>query len=69
MAYYLPAGTARDGEEAPEVTSQMPPGTQRMADMKIFWGPDVCRLEYLIHLLDTGRIKEEGLASDGQFGR
>ena len=34
------------------------PGEQ-LADLKIFWGPEICRLEYLVHLLDTGRIKDE----------
>ncbi|HEY8684885.1 MAG TPA: hypothetical protein VIO57_04690 [Chloroflexota bacterium] len=32
---------------------------EKMADLKIFWGPEICRLEYLVHLLDTGRIKDE----------
>jgi hypothetical protein len=32
---------------------------EAMADLKIFWGPEICRLEYLVHLLDTGRIKDE----------
>jgi hypothetical protein len=31
----------------------------QLADLKIFWGPEICRLEYLVHLLDTGRIKDE----------
>ena len=34
-------------------------GTDYMADLKVFWGPEICRLEYLVHLLDTGRIKDE----------
>jgi hypothetical protein len=25
-------------------------------DLKIFWGPEFCRLDYALHLLDTGRI-------------
>jgi len=29
-----------------------------MADLKVFWGPEICRLEYLLHLVDTGRIKD-----------
>ena len=32
---------------------------EQLADLKIFWGPEICRLEYLVHLLDTGRIKDE----------
>jgi hypothetical protein len=30
-----------------------------MADLRIFWGPEICRLEYLLHLLETGRVKDE----------
>jgi hypothetical protein len=30
-----------------------------MADLKIFWGPEICRIEYLIHLLETGRVKDD----------
>jgi hypothetical protein len=33
--------------------------SEHLADLKIFWGPEICRLEYLVHLLDTGRIKDE----------
>lgn len=33
--------------------------SEQLADLKIFWGPEICRLEYLVHLLDTGRIKDE----------
>ncbi len=28
------------------------------ADLRIFWGPEICRLEYLVHLIRTGRVKE-----------
>lgn len=35
-----------------------------MADLKVFWGPDICRLEYLMHLLDTGRIKDEAVVRE-----
>src|SRR5947208_2351943 len=38
--------------------AEVKPGEQ-LADLKIFWGPEICRLEYLVHLLDTGRIKDE----------
>jgi hypothetical protein len=44
------------------VASTQPAGTNpgdQLADLKIFWGPEICRLEYLVHLLDTGRIKDE----------
>ncbi|HEX8918984.1 MAG TPA: hypothetical protein VF898_10810 [Chloroflexota bacterium] len=33
--------------------------SDQMADLKVFWGPEICRIEYLMHLLDTGRIKDE----------
>ena len=39
--------------------SEDPVNTAQMADLKIFWGPEICRIEYLMHLLDTGRIKGE----------
>jgi hypothetical protein len=59
MAYYLPAESAQENEPVTDIPAPTVPQAQRMADLKIFWGPDMCRLEYLIHLLDTGRIKEE----------
>lgn len=58
MAYYLPASSR------PEPMSSDPqPAIEpvSMADLRVFWGPDICRLEYLIHLVDTGRIKDERL--------
>ncbi|HLJ66784.1 MAG TPA: hypothetical protein VKX16_05445 [Chloroflexota bacterium] len=33
-----------------------------MTDLRIFWGPEICRLEYLLHLLDTGRVKHDVFA-------
>jgi hypothetical protein len=59
MAYYLPADNATDGDGIGEIAVQDEPRRQCMADLKIFWGPDICRLEYLLHLLNTGRIKDE----------
>lgn len=32
---------------------------EQLADLRVFWGPEICRLEYLVHLLETGRIKDE----------
>jgi hypothetical protein len=57
MAYDVTSET-RGG---PERGRRPGPADERMADLKIFWGPDICRLDYLIHLVDTGRIKEEGV--------
>ena len=37
-------------------------GQGEMSDLKIFWGPEICRLEYLLHLMDTGRIIDESSA-------
>jgi hypothetical protein len=30
-----------------------------MSDLKVYWGPEICRLEYLLHLMETGRIVDE----------
>jgi hypothetical protein len=59
MAYYLTSGNgANDGPASP-TTVQEPPDRHALADIRVFWGPDICRLEYLLHLVDTGRIKGE----------
>ena len=59
MPHYLPSG--RDTKEIPANVSVgvASASSDPMADLKIFWGPEICRLEYLVHLLDTGRIKDE----------
>lgn len=60
MPYYLPSSSeTNDNLPSPGGTA-VATGGDTMADLKIFWGPDICRLEYLLHLLDTGRIKDEG---------
>lgn len=64
MAYYLPAPSGANGE-APVELGPRPAANGDMADLKIFWGPDICRLEYLLHLLETGRIKDEHKVSGG----
>lgn len=58
MTYFLPSEGTLD-RERPD--SPVTPGSQpaEMADIKIFWGPEICRLEYLLHLLDTGRVKDD----------
>lgn len=59
MAFYLPASGSTWNGDAPV---NLPAATVPVSDtndLKIFWGPDICRLEYLIHLVDTGRIKDE----------
>jgi hypothetical protein len=58
MTYYLPSQSSPDGERGEATRVDRATGGE-MADLKIFWGPEICRLEYLIHLLDTGRIVDE----------
>lgn len=58
MAYYLPSSADADGEaQPPNVSLDIPEA--EMSDLKIFWGPEICRLEYLLHLVETGRIIDE----------
>lgn len=54
MTYFLPMTT--DADDGGQESSQ--PSAEQMADLKVFWGPEICRLEYLVHLLETGRIKD-----------
>lgn len=58
MAFYLPSSGSTWNDGAP-ANLAAPVVTSDVADLKIFWGPDMCRLEYLVHLLETGRIKDE----------
>lgn len=68
MAYYLPSpGSARNGETPTEISTPISAGSD-ITDLKVFWGPDICRLEYLIHLVDTGRIKDEWLPEHLRLG-
>lgn len=61
MAESLPqdAQGNNEAEESPEPEAAV---RTDMADLKVFWGPEICRLEYLLHLLNTGRIKDETIA-------
>ena len=59
MAYYLPSGGTVDGNPSGEILASQSSDREIMGDLKVFWGPEICRLEYLVHLLDTGRIKDE----------
>jgi hypothetical protein len=47
-----------EGQSVPRGIAELP-GEREMADLRIFWGPEICRLEYLLHLLETGRVKGE----------
>lgn len=58
MAYYLPSNTSTDDNRADDAVTADASRSDRMADLKVFWGPEICRLEYLLHLVDTGRIRD-----------
>ena len=58
MAYNLSSDQSRKIERRVEVAETAAHAQAGMADLKIFWGPEICRLEYLVHLLETGRIKD-----------
>jgi hypothetical protein len=59
MAYYLPSSGAVESDGNGDRVSHDSGERAPLNDLKIFWGPEICRLEYLVHLLDTGRIKDE----------
>ncbi|GAC1443048.1 MAG: hypothetical protein NVSMB52_00920 [Chloroflexota bacterium] len=59
MAYYLPPGNKTDSDSASNFELPSKPAREEIADLKIFWGPEICRLEYLVHLVDTGRVKDD----------
>jgi hypothetical protein len=59
MTYYLSSGSSPEDKEGGEVGLKEAPSPEAMADLRVFWGPEICRLHYLVHLLDTGRIKDE----------
>lgn len=57
MSQQLPSEASTENPRGQRQESQ---NTQaEMADLKIFWGPEICRLEYLVHLLETGRVVDE----------
>jgi hypothetical protein len=58
MAYYLPSSSGTDGEQ-PDAGSVPAGEPADISDLKIYWGPEICRLEYLLHLMETGRIVDE----------
>lgn len=59
MAYYLPSSAGTDGNRADDIGPIEAQAADKMADLKVFWGPEICRLEYLMHLVHTGRIRDE----------
>lgn len=58
MAQPLLPDRRKDEDSVPPCPPKDEP-PQEMADLKIFWGPEICRLEYLVHLLETGRVKDD----------
>ena len=62
MTQYLPSSNGQDGTEPSSPDSGVSAETE-VSDLRVFWGPEICRLEYLVHLLDTGRIKDDLLTS------
>ena len=59
MGQPLVPGSKMETEGTPDA---QPDNPQAIADIKIFWGPEICRLEYLLHLLDTGRVKDDRIS-------
>ena len=59
MANYLPSSGQPQMQLVARISDAAPAPTEQLADLKLFWGTEICRLEYLVHLLDTGRIKDE----------
>lgn len=61
MTHLLPSPAPGEGQSIQQALAER--GQSRdMADLRIFWGPEICRLEYLLHLLETGRVKPESAA-------
>lgn len=61
MADDLPSNSMSDDNRRYEIVVREWTASEVIADLKVFWGPEICRLEYLVHLVDTGRIKDEGV--------
>jgi len=63
VAHYLPLEERSDdtGSVRRPCAAAGAARSDEMADLRIFWGPEICRLEYLLHLMQTGRIKDEYL--------
>ena len=59
MVYYLPSSSTSDEDGGQPQPSMEVIQAETMADLRVFWGPEICRLEYLMHLVETGRIKDE----------
>lgn len=59
MAYYLPSSGTADGGQANQSTESLSVEIVQIDDLRVFWGPEICRIEYLMHLMETGRIHTE----------
>ncbi len=66
MVYFLSSGNTLDGDTSGETSRRDSIQTEHIADLKVFWGPEICRLEYLLHLVETGRIKDEDRGLEGE---
>jgi hypothetical protein len=66
MVYFLSSSNTTDGDVSGQTHLRDSIHTERIADLKVFWGPEICRLEYLLHLVETGRIKDEERGLEGE---
>jgi hypothetical protein len=57
VTHYLPA----QSETSIEKESVTSGGVLDLdaTDLRIYWGSEICRLAYLVHLLRTGRVKDD----------
>jgi hypothetical protein len=60
MTQLLPSSSQDEPKTAASTEQEGVPYGVRTLDLKVQWGSDYYRLEYLIHLLDTGRVKDAG---------
>ena len=66
MVYFLSSSNTTDGDLSGQTPLRDSIQTEQIADLKVFWGPEICRLEYLLHLVETGRIKDEDRSPEGE---
>jgi hypothetical protein len=59
LVYYLPSKNSADGEQGDQGKDGARVAVVEMADLRVFWGSEICRIEYLMHLMETGRIHDE----------
>jgi hypothetical protein len=59
MEYFVPIRQISEAKTIPITIVSEERGQHTSAELLRLWGADICRLEYLIHLVDTGRIKSD----------